>query len=279
MSNEKVAPEIVDSAEDEVIRHDQYEHYAFNESTNPELVEIALKVHAEGYTSMGIVSSNVLEPEGKFAEQVDHARGENVDYFLLVDPKNRSHKATVRKINLSPGEKATALPGLQLTKGAIHKEGIDYLTTLVESGYHLKELSGFSRTKEASPAMAYELLRDVLHRALNKNEAWFFCILSNTLKSLKQYLGESTFKLLGDGTNINDEWVNQSMRFIPTVLLPDKLLSSLIYDIERSENERDKRKLLGMFMYASEGLSKVYMDSASYDYRTRLFDYLRSQEK
>jgi len=259
-------------------RNDLYDHYAFNESTNPELVEVALRVHAEGYTAMGIVSSDVLEPEGKFGEKVDHARGDNVDYFLLVDPKNPSYMATVRKINLKPGEKTKDLPGIKLTKNSIHKDGIDYLNLIEESNYQIKELSGFSRSRYASPSMAYELLRDVLHGGLNKNEAWFLCILSNTLKSLTRYFGESAFKLLGDETNINDEWVNQSMKFIPTVLFPDKFLSSLVFDIDRAENTLDKRKLQGMFMYASEGLSREDMDSTSYEYRAHLLEFLNQEQ-
>ena len=264
------------SSEQKRARNDLYVHYAFNDSSNPELVDIALQVHAEGYTTMGFVSNDAVGPDGKLIQQIDHSRGKNVDYFLLVDSGNSDNKATVRKINLWPGSELTDLPGYALTKTGQYPETQSYLSELRDQGFNLKELSGLARTKNAPPAMVYELLRDLLHSSLTKNEAWFFSIVSGTLDSLTKYLGKSAFEILGDAVNINDSRVNEIVALVPTILFPDQFLDNLLGDINKETIEEKRKKLIGMFMYMSEGLSEDEISNNVYNYRKLVMDYLSS---
>ena len=148
-------PRLENSAETEFRnrpnRNDRYEYFAFDEQSNPELAESALKVHAEGYTTMGFVSGDAVGPDGKLIQQIDHSRGENVDYFLLIDPENPNNKATVRKINLPLGSSIENLPGFQLTKVRQYLNTREYLDGLMEQGFQITELSGLARTKNAPP--------------------------------------------------------------------------------------------------------------------------------
>ena len=261
-------------------RSDLYDYYAFNEQSSPELVETALKVHAEGYTTMGFVSSDAVGPDGKLVQQIDHSRGENVDYFLLIDPGDLANKATVRKINLLPGLSLENLPGYQLTKGGLYLQTQEYFDELLTQGFQIKEISGLARTKDAPPAMVYELLRDLLHNSLTKNEAWFFSIVSSTLDSLTKYLGKSAFEILGDAVNINDHRVNEIVSLVPALLLPDKFLDNLLDDIgKESSSTRESKKLIGMFLYMSEGLERGEISDDVYNYRQNILDYLSSLEK
>lgn len=259
-------------------RNDLYVHYAFNESSDPELVEVALKVHAEGYTTMGFVGSDAVDSDGKLIQQIDHSRGENVDYYLLVDPRDSDNKSTVRKINLLPSLVLEDLPGYALTKSSQYPDTQNYLSELRDKGFNIKELSGLARTKNAPPAMVYELLRDLLHTSLTKNEAWFFSIVSSTLDSLTKYLGKSAFGVLGDAVNINDSRVNEIVALVPTILFPDQFLDNLLDDIKKETLEKKSKKLIGMFLYMSEGLLQDEISDNVYNYRRSVMDYLSSLE-
>jgi hypothetical protein len=271
--------ELSASTSNEQVNSDQYYHYSFTELTNPELVDVALRVHAEGYTAMGFVSSDAVDPDGKLTEQIDHSRGDNVDYFLLVDRNDTNNKATIRKINLAPEDKVNKLPGYSLTESGLYPHSVQHLSQLSLSGYEIKELSGLARTAEAPPVMIYAILKDVLHSSLSDQEAWFFSIVSNTLNSLTKYLGKSAFKILGEEVRIKDYRVQEQVVLVPAIFMPDQYLDNLIDDIEGAETPQASQKLLSMFLFVSEGLGEKEMSAKAYDYRQRVFEFLNNLEK
>ncbi len=264
--------------EPQSLRHDVYEHYSFNERSDPELVQTALRVHAEGYTTMGFVSDDAVDNDGKLIDSIDHARGEFIDYFLAVNPVNASDMSTMRKINIPPGGSVENLPAFQLTKDGLYEEGVTLLEDLKQDGYQIKEIAGLARTKEASPKAVYELLRDAFQASLLQNEVWFFSIVSSTFDSLTKYFGKSTFKVIGEDIKINDYRVNERIQLRPSLLMVDKLFESMIYDIENSKGNKEKQRILGMFLYFSDGLPRDRMGVGPTSYRDNLLTFLAQME-
>ncbi len=259
-------------------RQDSYIHYAFNELNNPEFVDLALKVHAEGYTTMGYVSSDAVGADGALLEAIDHARGVNTDYFLAVNPNEPSDMATMRKINIPAGGSIEELPAYQLSKVGLSVEGLSFLKALGENGLMVKEIAGLARTKDASPACVYELLRDVLQSALGENEVWFFSIVSTTFDSLTRHFGKTAFTVIGDDVKINDSRVSESIQLRPTLLHPDRLFESMITDIETALSKRDQLRILKMFLYFTDGLQDDELDLSVSNYRRNLLELLKGAQ-
>lgn len=258
-------------------RQDRYVQSEFNEFTNPELVELALRVHAEGYTTMGFVSEDAVKPDGTLDDAVDHSRGEYTDYFLAINPDNPKDIATMRKINIPPDGTVQDLPAYQLTKNGLYEEGLIFLNNVDTS--KVNEIAGLARTKEAPASAVYELLRSAFQSSLGKEEVWFFSIVSSTYESLTKYFGEHAFTVIGEDVKIDDSRVNDNIQLRPTILTVDKLFESMIYDIENLENKRDRRKVLGMFLYFTEGLRPEEAGEQAMSYRKSILDFLSSLEQ
>jgi len=261
----------------ELSRSDLYIHLSGNEITDPALVELALKVHAEGYTTMGFVSEDAVSPEGMLDETIDHSRGYFTEYYLAVNPNNKRDMVTMRKINMPPKGSVEDLPAFQLTKEGLFCEGITHLKALHEEGYHIKEIAGLARTKEASRIGVYELLRGVLQNALNNNEAWFFSIVSTTFDSLTKYFGSTAFNVIGSDVKINDYRVNERIKLRPSILLPDKLFQSMIKDIETDVNLDSRFNIIKMLLYFSEGLDNERMGNDVVDYIGQIKSFINSE--
>ena len=251
-------------------RHDLYEHYAGNEFTNPELVDTALRVHAEGYTTMGFVSDDAIAPDGTLDETIDHSRGCFTDYYLAVNPGNARDMATMRKINIPPSGTVEDLPAFQLSKEGLYPEGISFLRNLESDGYHIKEIAGLARTKESPASSVYELLRSVLQEALHKDEVWLFSIVSSTFDSLTKYFGHTAFNVIGADVKINDYRVNERIQLRPSIVIPNMLFESMIRDVEHASSPKSQLKILGMFMYFTDGINEATMGERSAAYRRSL---------
>lgn len=251
-------------------RQDNYQHLSFNQLSDPELVGTALRVHAEGYTTMGFVSEDAVASDGTLDETIDHSRGCFTDYYLAVNPQNPRDMATMRKISVPPAGSVEDLPAYSLSKDGFYPEGINYLHDLESSGFSVKEIAGLARTKEAPSSSVYELLRRVFQEALDKDEAWFFSIVSDTYESITRYFGKTAFRVLGDDVKIDDHRVSERIQLKPAILMPSTFFKSLIRDIETAERPKPQMKLLGMFIYLSDGLTDQAMGDEPAEYRRRL---------
>ena len=263
--------------EPQSLRHDVYEHYSFNERSDPELVQTALRVHAEGYTTMGFVSDDAVDDDGRLIDSIDHARGEFIDYFLAVNPVNASDMSTMRKINIPPGGSVENLPAFQLTKDGLYEEGVTLLEDLKQDGYQIKEIAGLAKSEEGSPIGLYEILRNVYHSTLGKNEVWFFSIVTTTFDSFIRHFGKSAFKVIGDDVKIFDKRVNKDIKLRPALLDVDRSLEIMIKDIELSENKKERQRLLNMFLYWSDGLEAKDMGQKAADYKDDLMTLLNNK--
>ena len=248
-------------------RNDLYDHYYFSETSDPGLVEIARRVQADGYTTMGFVSGDAVAPDGTLIDSIDHSRGDYTDYYLAVSPSNANDKATMRKINLPPYGSVEDLPAYALSKEGLLRGSLERLHDMQRHSLNIKEIAGLARTREASPIGVYELLRDVLQESLGRDEVWFFSIVSGTYDSLTKYFGKSAFSIIGEDVKINDPRVDEKVLLKPVLLFPDHLFESMIYDVENSSNVRERRKILNMFLYFTEGLTETTMGEYVSNYR------------
>ena len=162
------------------------------------------------------------------------------------------------------------LPAFQLSKSGFYSEGPAFLHNLERDGYQIKEIAGLARTKDASASSVYELLRGVFHDSLTRNEAWFFSIVSSTYDAITRYFGQTAFTVIGDDVKINDYRVNERIQLRPSILIPDNFLTSLLYDIERSTDHKAQIKLIGMFIYLTDGLTDDLMGDKVSNYRREL---------
>ncbi len=261
------------------VRHDIYKHYLFNESTDPALVETALKVHAEGYTAMGFVSEDAVDPNGVLDSSIDHSRGVFTDYYLAVNPNDPNDMATVRKISTPLYGSFEDLPAFQLSKDVLYPEGIALLNELEANGYQIKEIAGLARTKSANPMSVYELIREVFQTSIIRDEAWFFSIVSSTFNSITQYFGKTAFRVIGQDVRINDYRVNEKIQLKPSILVPNQSFKLLIEDINNTTTPKAKRRLLSMFLYLSENLGEDIVGHEVFDFRNRHLSELELVEQ
>jgi len=254
-------------------RQDYYQHFTFNQLSDAELVHTALRVHAEGYTTMGFVSGDAVNPDGTLDESIDHSRGCFTDYYLAVKPDNPEDMATMRKIHIASGSSVTDLPGFGLCREGLHQNTINYLNELEMSGFCIKEMAGLARTKSAPAAVVYELLRFAIQGALGNDEIWYFCLVLDTFDSLAKYFGRSTFIVIGEDVKLSDERVSERIQLRPSIVVLDKLFVSMIKDAEEARDSKAQQKILGMLLYITEGLDDSKLGEEVADYRRKLLTF------
>jgi len=250
-------------------RADLYTHQSGNEFTDPDLVKQALRIHAEGYVTMGFVKEEAVAQEGILDDAIDHSRGCFTEYFVATNPNNSKDMATMRKISIPTTGSIEDLPAFELTKEALYSDSVTQLKELAHRGYDIKEIAGLSRTKEASSFAVYELLRSVIQDALYKDEVWFFSIVTTTFFSLRKYFGKSAFHVMGDDVKINDHRVNDRIKLKPVILIPSTAFLEMIQEIESMPDNASRKKIIGVFNYFTEGLEPESLDSKVADFINR----------
>lgn len=256
-----------------VLRNDSYEHLVFKEKDNPELVREALRIHAEGYLTMGFINQDAVTDDGLVDSEIDHARGDSVDYYLAIKPENELDAATARKINIPIGEDFRVLPAYQLCKNTISEEGFQLISNIPPNS--LKEIAGMSRTEIAQKFSIVELLRDIYQDSYGKNEVWFFSIVDETLDFMDKYFGSNNFIRIGSDTRIDDPRVKDQIRLIPVIFNVDNLLDNFMSNIASSSQPRNRNKLIFTFFYSIEGIPEAKLPD-----NIKLFrDYLLNDEK
>lgn len=248
-----------------LLRNDRYTHFTVRENENPQLAEIAWRIHAEGYHAMGFVKDTALTQDGFLANGIDKARGESVDYKLAIHPEDSEDAATVRKFNLSDGQSYVDLPAYSLCKDALFDEGKAFLDSIPNQEESVKEIAALARTANAHPIAVHELFRDIIHEAISKNETWFFSIVSSTHESLVKTLGKDNFWIIGEDVSIPDDRVNPEIKLRPIIVRPDIFIDNLLAAYENADNPVDKVRLQRSFIFFTEGLAPEYMSDSVRD--------------
>lgn len=251
-------------------RQDRYYHLKFKGQDNQELAEEAWRIHAQGYLAMGFVKTGAVTPEGFLTTDIDKARGDEVDYFLALNPNQETDCATMRKINLVPGEDFRDLPAFKITSDKLSPTGIDLLSHLQVDDYQIKELGALARTPNSNPIAIHEIFRSALHDSLGKKEAWFFSIVSSTFDSLAKSFGPDNFVVIGEDTPIDDPRVSEQVVLRPAILFPDRFIDTLLISYLATDDPKTKHGLLRSFLFFTDGVPEDRISELSAQARQEL---------
>lgn len=252
-------------------REDKYSIIKFTETTNPELAELAWEIHDVGYKDdAGFLKKSAV------IETIDKSRGPNTDYYVATNPlKPSTDQATLRKINVPEGDTYQALPAYQLCKPNLSAEGIQTLEGLHEQGAQIKEIAAMAKRESASPLAVHELIRDIIQEAQgDKDEVWFFSIVTGTFKSLTDTYGKRNFEVIGADTPIEDSQVKNGIEVRPTIVRPSEFIDNILLDYADevakgdAANQVALKRFTRSIMFLTEGLTPVQMSEAVLQFRT-----------
>ena len=232
----------------------------FTEDTNSELAIRARRVHASGYESMGFVSNSAIDIDGSLSDDIDHARGETVEYYLGVEPAEDDmtetfDRATLRKISIPSGGSLDDLPAYSLCKNSIYNHELAALQSIEQPDKFVKEIGALARSPEAGPMATFEVLRDALHDSLGNGELWFFSIVTSTYASLADNFGKKAIRQIGEPVALNDPRVSDRVELVPAVVDIDSFLKNILEAAELESSRSKQHRLLRSFSFFSEGLT------------------------
>ena len=255
--------------------YDRYFHVTYGEEDAPDLAIEAWQIHAEGYSAMGFVHDGAVTPEGFLTDDIDKARGPNVEYHLAFHPENGTDKATMRKIHLAEGQTCQDLPAYQLCKDALYPLGRVLLAGFPTT--RLKEIGALARTTNAHPLAVHEIFRKVIHSAIekspdgtDKNEVWFASIVSKTHDLLVGHYGAKNFTPLGEKVPIVDERVAESIELKPVLIRPDKFIANILASYNEAVEAADPKAMHSLrrsFIFFTDGLRPDQMSTEVADAR------------
>lgn len=253
-----------------ITRNDQYIHLKIREEDNPELAHEAWRIHSEGYLNMRFITKNAITTDGYIHEDIDSSRKENTDYYLAINKEGlEDDRATLRKINLKPGETYRDLPAFKLCKDVITEDNIQILDSIANQDQVIKEIAGLARTANSNPNAAYELFRNIYQEALGKNEIWFYSIVSSTYRSLAKNFTADNLKVLGDPIAINDSRVSQDITLVPVILQPDIFTETILKNIKENDTSLSHKRFMRTFLFFTDGLDENRMSPEVYTARKK----------
>jgi hypothetical protein len=241
-------------------RHDRFRFTKFTEATDSVMVKLAREIHAVGYQDMGFVNSSAVTSEGFLADDIDKAHGPNVDYYVAESPDDDEVKATLRKIHIPEGGSLQDLPAFNLTIGSLSDSGFNLIAGIDNPEVNVKEIAALARTPEASPMIIFELLRNVLHESLGKDEVWFFSIVSTTYQSLVDNFGNEAIYQIGEPITFDDTRISNEVTLVPALVNTDTFINTLCRTALDETDPDQQQRLLRSFMFFTDGLDDSQMN-------------------
>lgn len=239
------------------VRSDRGDKYAYgsfdSEGDNPELTELARRVHARSYLGEGFVSDAALAPDGTLEEGIDKLRGEGITYYIGYDLEGDEPRAcsTLRKMRLMAGDTIENLPGYAQSRSILPLETQEWLSTIPSE--HLREIGSFGHVPEVSSKAGLELLRHVLQDSLGKNEVWFFTMVSTNVARLVKHFGPEAVRIVGAPVKIEDVRVND-VHLVPTVVDVDSFYANVIGSIHAEADDVKRQHYALSVLNFAEGL-------------------------
>lgn len=247
-------------------RNDDYVFKRFTETTSPELVAGARQLHALGYEDMGFIYKDAIDDNGFLNSDIDHARGSTVEYYIGIEPSDKNQedspsiRTTLRKISIPSDGTLDDLPAYQLCRESLYPEEKAKLLSIDNPHKYIKEISALARSPETGPMATLEVLRDVLHESLGKNELWFFSMVNTTYDSLVESFGPKAIRQIGDAVKINNPLVPDHITLVPAVVEIDHFLFNISEAAMNSIDQFQQRKFLRSLEYFANGLRDQEMD-------------------
>lgn len=270
-------PIIPTDAREGLARNDAYIHMSGYEATDPDVIDIALKTHAVGYSDdMGFVNSEAIGSDGYILPSIDKARGPNVEYHVAVDPINPNNVATMRMVHLTDGQSVEDLPAYQVSKEALTSDGEALLRSVEPE--KLKELAALAKSNKRAAVGLFEIMRKSVHESLGKDETWFFSIVSDTYVSLARRLGRDAFTLLGEDVQIEDSRVDHTrVKLRPVAFRPDEFFDSMVNSVTNpnsTEDDLSKQRIASSILFFTDGIEDDRLSEEVAQWRERTLSSL-----
>lgn len=248
-------------------RGDTFVYKRFNEINSPSLAGLAQQIHAQSYVGEGFINQGAVTKDGVVAEDIDKARGGDVDYYLGYQQSKSGElipRSTIRKVNVPYGGSIESLPVFNLCKDTLYDSERDWLSSLPHAARNIKEISAFGHVPEVSALAGLELLRNVLQDSNGSGEIWFFSMVKEKYDTLVNLFGPEAVRKIGEPVELDDKRVGD-VYLVPTIVDTDTFYQQVL-DTARNEKDAIKQKrFYKSLSYFTEGMTRFEMGEDVYD--------------
>ncbi len=248
-----------ESAVSSLDRLPSYDFVHFNEQS-PELVDVARGIHASCYNRMDFVKPGAISVDGFFADGIDKARGDNVE-FAIGYPSgsgpldgSTERRGSYRVVSVTSALGLHALPSYELCLPNISKQGHRLLEKDVPKTREIAALSGEDK------GSIFYMLREAIARGMPNEERWFFGIVQSTFNSLENTFGRGAIKQIGEPTIIPDARVSDHIRIVPAIIDTASFPSTLAKNLIHEKNKKVRERIAGSLLFLEQGLGRESLD-------------------
>lgn len=242
------------------------------------LIAQALRIQADGYTNdKEFVEPHAVEEDGALPDDIDEARGKNVDYIIGIPKDSKKDFAdsgleqgvSVRKMHIPEGGSLKDLPFYKKSYESLYPDYSEYLDSVDPS--KIKEIAALSKLPGTSNKGVFEILRAVHQDALGKGEVWVFSIVSTTFNVFKHEFGDTAIQQIGDKVKFQDERIKENVELVPAILHPDVFIDELrraaLAECETG-NTQQAHRIMRSFAFFTDGLSNDQLSEESYSLKS-----------
>ena len=244
----------------------------FTESTNPELVEVAQRIHAYDYLISGYVSEDAII-DGKLRSEIDTARGDTVTYYLGQECGDDDNKAsTIRKKYIAPDGSIEDLSAFENSIGSLYAGEEDVLRSHISKfgAQSVVEVGALARACGSKSSVSMKLIRTAVHDAVRENphERWMILFADPAYRSMERFYGPTVARRIGHEAIVSSgkSYINDKLSFIPSVIEPANVLDTLAQEASSPDlDSRTRSKRLQAFKFMSEGAEDIVLGDRAQD--------------
>lgn len=218
----------------------RYLHFAGSDVEHPGISSEARRLHAAGYHAAGFISADLVDASGCISTEVDKTVGRDVRFYVAVDPRSDTNRATARVV--LPFESYTDLPGYELCQGRLSDAGEELLSYWSRAGL-VAEFSALSSTGAASARGILEVIRRMVHDGMHRGEVWFATLVVGTYESLIAKLGTRCMEVVGPDIPLAGPGIAAGLTLRPIVVMPQQVAAAIRLDGDESADPIQRRRL------------------------------------
>lgn len=249
-----------------------YEPYVvshFTEQQDPRGALDAQRLQGESYVRSGIAHESVLDEGGSLPEWLDHARGENITYYVATP--NGSDVKGWGSGRLIDAE----LESLAVYEGCeevMYPEQKETLLDAARAGRVIREVGAMALSQSANSLASFCIVRDVVQHAI-RNDTQELLMGRQTPQALKGFrtmFGSSAVQQIGESV-VLDAGGGLEVELTPVCADACGSLDSLLSDINNPLlDERRRSRLSQSLAFLADGLHYEDMSEPVSEYITQL---------
>lgn len=241
----------------------------FTESQDPLGALDAQRLQGESYVRFGIAHESVLDDGGSLPEWLDHARGDNITYYVATP--NGTEAQGWGSGRLIDGE-LESLAVYEGCESVMYPEQKEFLLDSTRSGRIIREVGAMALSQSASSLASFCIVRDVVQHAI-RNDTQELLMGRQTpqaLRGFKTMFGSSAVQQVGESAEL-DAGGGLKVELTPVCADACGSLDSLLSDINNPLlDERRRSKLSQSLLFLADGLHYEDMSEPVREYITQL---------